>query len=378
MANTMKTRRGTDTKANDSQQETDSSQTKRLTGKEKTQKMQEQAETLAEKDKEIAQLKALLRQKPSKSRRVAVQKASAMDDEEKRWFGSISAANKKYNWGKVKFCNTETKLTKLTANIFDKWNLKEFRGLVGEARDAAKSQWVIENKEYVRMAMNNVRNYAQSQLRNWVVEALMKGGAVGQGVPNPEQVKLCALRDKSIITDPKMKRIFDIYHDVLLFKVVGKEHWDDWIRHYKTISGAVHDSDKTNPCITINTEAFLVAVYENCWTKWLCIVEEKKKYGRADKKREDARHKTQFIDVDGGQARWGGWNKAGLERVKNLVNEIKEAHKQDHVEALEKEALERVRQAQDIENRDEKKKNKKKKRKRPEIEEEDDDDFDSL
>ena len=153
----MKTRRGTETDpdASDSQQEADSSQTKRLTGKEKTQKMQEQAETLAQKEKEIAQLKALLRKKPSKSGRVVVPKASAMDDEEKRWFASVYSANKKFNWGKVKFCNTETKLTKLTANIFDKWNLKEHRGLVGEARDAAKSQWVIENKEYVRMAMNN-------------------------------------------------------------------------------------------------------------------------------------------------------------------------------------------------------------------------------
>lgn len=334
---------------------------------------------LQEKELEIANLKKQLLQakagRHAGTRAVTPAKPNKMTDEQKRWFRNICDANKKFNWGKVKFCNSEEKLVKLTANIFDQWNLKEYEDLTGEDREEAKAEWIAENKEMVRLAMNDVRNYAQSQLRAFIVERRLKG----QWVPTPEQIRKCALRDESILTDEKMQEVFAMYHDSLLFKVCGKEHWDSWMRWYNTISGPKGNVEGAEPNVSINTEAFLVATYENCDDKWKLIYELQRD-GKKDPKRTDPRFKTDYIDSDAGQARWGGWNKKGRKAVKDLYTLIKDAREQDHVAQIEQKALQDVRILHDVEERDRKRAEKKgKKRKAPdEDEDEEDDEFDDL
>jgi hypothetical protein len=185
-----------------------------------------------------------------------------LTDEEAIWLHGISDANKKYNWHKVKFCNSDDKLIALMANIFNKWNLKDFKHLKGQAREDAKAQWVAENQEWVRMAMNSVRNYAQSQVHGWVVDQLN----AGLFVPTPSQIRLCALRDKSTETDKELQEVFRLYHQELIAKIVGKEHWDTWIRNYYTISLAKEpgtDAEANNLCVVPNMEAFLAVLFEN-------------------------------------------------------------------------------------------------------------------
>lgn len=346
-------------------QESSKKKPKTMSANDKTIKIQEQ-------EMQIAKLKAELKKKSPQVVRVVARKGTKKTREEATWARQISDANKRFNWGKVKFCNHEDKLTKLTGNIFDQWNLKEFKDLKGDELHAAKATWVAENSDYVRQAMNDVRNYAQSQLRDWVVTQT----EAGKLVPTAEQVRKCALRDKEFLDTEEGMEIFAIYHDVLLRKVVGKHHWNDWIRHYSTISSAKHKNG--DPCIAVNTEALLVALFDNCRLKWGCILEQRKK-NKVDNKRKDSRYKCPYIDTDVGQAKWGGWNKKGRNEVRKLCKEIFEARKSEHVAEVEEACLKKVREINDIDERDKKRQEKgKKKRKAPVEEEESDDEFDQL
>jgi hypothetical protein len=359
---------GSDSEAENSHQEPDFG---KLSAETKTRKLQEQALLIAQLQAQVTNGKVKALQP------VSAKKKSSLSEEEKFWSRAISDANKKYNWHKVKFCNSDDKLIALTANIFDKWNLKEFKSLKGQEREDAKAQWVAENQEAVRVAMNSVRNYAQAQVRDWVVDRLLKG----QVVPTPDQMRLCALRDGSISTDPEMQEAFRLYHQDLLGKVLGKEHWDSWIRNYSTISSAKEPGTPTEAnelCVVPNTEAFLVILFDNCWVKWHYVA-ELKKAGKKDSKRKDDRWKTKYIDANAGVAKWGGWNKAGRKAVKDLAKLIDAARKEDHVAQLEDECLQRVQANLGITVDDgEQAGKKKRKRKEAPAEVESDDEFDRL
>ncbi len=99
------------------------------------------AKKIKEKDLEIFALKSALAKAQAGSSNTVLKKTK-MTPEEKNWYNSIVTANKKFNWGKVKFCNSDSKLIGLTGNIFDKWNLKEFDGLGEKEKQEAKVSWV--------------------------------------------------------------------------------------------------------------------------------------------------------------------------------------------------------------------------------------------
>jgi hypothetical protein len=300
-----------------------------------------------------------------------------LTDKEAIWLRGISDANKKYNWHKVKFCNLDDKLIALTANIFDNWNLKAFKHLKGQAREDAKAQWVAENQEWVRMVINKVQNYAQSQVCGWVVDQLNAGLLV----PTPDQIRLCSLRDKSIETDKVLQEVFCLYHQELIAKIVGKEHWDTWICNYNTISLAKEPGtavDANDLCLVPNTEAFLGVLFENYWEKWKLIAANKKA-GIKDQKRDDPVWNTKYIDTNAGVARWGGWNKLGRKAVKDLAKLFDAARKEPHVKKLEEDCLQHVQADLGITIDEENNAGKKKqKRKNAPPEEESDDEFESL
>ena len=335
----------------------------------------EEARRLEDSEAEVKKLRdELALAKASVARPTAKTSRAKMTPEERRWAQSVSDSNKRYNWGMVKFCQSDDKLVKLTANVFERWDLKEFESLVGDTREAAKVQWITQNKELVRAGMNDARNYAQAGLRKLIVNRLI----AKQWVPTPEQVYNCALRTEEYHTNAEYHKIFDFYADVLLFKVVGKPHWDTWIRYYKTISSAKPASDpQPGACITVGTEAFLVALYENCFDKWQMLAEMAAK-GEEDPKRLDPRNKTKCIDQDGGQAKWGGWNKYGRDMCKKYGKEIKEARDQPHVKEMEEAGLQRLRVANDIEAKDKKRGSRKRKVKETAEGEESENEFDNF
>ena len=292
--------------------------------------------------------------------------------EEKKWKTDVAQATKRFVWGSVKFIYSDVKLIRATGYIFDQWKLKEYQGLDEKAFVEAKKNWLLRNKDLVRVALNDQRNYAQSQLRNYVTNRLM----LNQQVPTPAQVLDCATREPYLHQKADKHWIMEMYWDVLLFKVVGKEHWDSWIRHYACISSAKPPEPGAKLFLQVTTEAFLVACYENCFDKWLYIVEEKKKGKEANRK--NIRSNTAFIDSDAGQAKWGGWNAAGRNYFKELCAKIKEARERDHVKEMEEACLHRLRVFHKIEERDEKRAARSKRKRRVEVEEEPEDEFDLL
>ena len=292
--------------------------------------------------------------------------------EEKKWKSDVAQATKRFVWGSVKFVKDDANLLRATSHIFDQWKLKEYQGLEGKEFVEAKKNWLLQNKELVRTAMNDQRNYAQSQLRTFITARMM----FDQRVPTPQQVLDCATREPYLHEEEDKHWIMEMYHDDLLFKVVGKEHWDSWVRHYACISTAKPTDPEGKLFIQVTTEAFLVACYQNCYDKWLYIVEEKKQNREADRK--DPRFNTPFIDSDAGQAKYGGWNQAGKSYFKELCKKIKEARERDHVQEMEKACLQRVRINNKIEERDQKRAARSKRKRRVEVEEESEDEFDML
>ena len=201
-------------------------------------------------------------------------------DEQKAWYKQIQGAVKKYAWNGVKFINSEQKLVYVTGKIFDKWNLKEYEGLVGKEREQARSAWIAQNSDLVRIAFNENRNYCQSQLRDFIVER----SKTDQYVPTYEDVVACAKRDPTYMTDPKKQEIFDLYVDVLLFKALGKECWDTAVRHYNCPTDQIDPKDvTTGEYIRVSSEAMVVAIFKNCEKKWKYIVECHQKNKKVDR-----------------------------------------------------------------------------------------------
>lgn len=275
-------------------------------------------------------------------------KNSGLSDEEKRWKKNVGEAVKKYLWGQVKFCNDHAKLARLTVALYSKWDLKEKADLADATdaeKEAHKMNWIGQNKDYVRQAMNECRNYAQSQLRGCIVERIH----ADLPVPTPEEILNCAIRDDDFLADESNHWVMDFYVDVLIFRVVGKQHWDTDVRHYNTVSSLNGDG---KPRIYISTEALLVAIYENCWTKWQYLADLKKQGKKATTDRKDEAHNCPFIDTDTGRCEWGGWNIRGRKRVKAVAPLIKEGRDDPGNAALEQAALNRIRAQHDIVVRD--------------------------
>ena len=127
----------------------------------------------------------------------------------------------------------------------------------------------------------------------------------------------------------------------------------------------------------MGTEAFLVAVYQNCYEKWQYIGQYKKNGGK-DPDRKHEKMKTLFIATDAGQARWGGWNKEGRNFVKQMAKKIAAARKEPHVTAVEEACLQRIHAEHDIVARDQKRKDRSGRKRKAVEEDESEDEFDQL
>ena len=303
----------------------------------------EKDEKLAELEEEITLLKAETKMATKKGRN-----SRNLNREEKEWQGRIWKATKSAIWNQCKFITSDAKLIRATKLVMEKMNLKELANLPeGQKKKDWISTWVAENKDYVRTGMNDVRNYTQGELRKVMVEKMM----ANQEVPTAEQVFQCATR-VDCGTDEKNEEMFDFYVDVLLPKVALKENWDTNIRHYQTVSAAHHLGEPDKKCITVNTEAFLVLVFENCEEKWKYLVKCKRNGTKEDRSHDE--YVSPFTDVRAGQQRWGGWNENGRKRHKELCKLIGDARKKGgkEFENIEIDCLTRLRCKHNVEERD--------------------------
>jgi hypothetical protein len=238
-----------------------------------------------------------------------------------------------------------------------------YEHLKGKALQEAKNEWIVANREIVRVGLNEIRNYTQGQLRDAVVNMMVSG----EKVPTPEQLEMCALRDPKL-NEKENQWIFDVYVDVFLFKIIGKV-WDGNVRHYKTIGSAKVGSGKdAKPSISSGTEAFCVAVYKNYMKRWTYMAECRRRNVKYDRQNDEA--KTDFVSTNQGQARWGGWTEAGRSYFMDLRNKIDKARAAKHVQKMEQDCLNRLRIAHKIVSADGKEAKKSSKKRKAHVMEE--------
>ena len=164
--------------------------------------------------------------------------------------------------------------------------------------------------------------------------------------------------------------IFDQYVDVILMKVVGKDHWDKSIRLYQTVSKAEHkDRLKFKACITPGSEAFVYLLYENCFRKWDYMVEKTQKNEKMDK--VFLVHMCVHTTCTAGQNMWGGWTEEGRVRFQEIKKKVIDARARDHVEKMEQECLQRLRAAHQVDAKGKKKRKRDEPMEIPEVDEED-------
>ena len=143
------------------------------------------------------------------------------------------------------------------------------------------------------------------------------------------------------------------------------------VRHYNTISEALDPNDPNEKAITIETEAFAVLIYENNLAKWTYYDEtlddtyaKNYKYLPCNRKPTDNQQvdfeadetngeailriysekaRGKYTQSDCGQARYGGWSRAGMVRYNALCELAVQGRQNANCAVLERASLDAVR-----------------------------------
>ena len=266
---------------------------------------------------------------------------------------------------RIKFIQNEKQERQLAEWAFDASGLANEEPFLqpntpeGRARfEELKEACVIRYMPVCREALNNHRSYIQQQLKNkmWEWRAKTK-----KPFPTVDQIIEVATRNLPPLGEdpsPEDQNAYDevmaiaiLYWDVLLPAVAGNAWWRWGIRSTTTISKAQVGGDA---CITAGTEAMAVLCYENCLDKWNEIWELQKKDPKAKipKKKNDSesqKFRGLFSNPFAGQAKYGGWNRKGIARFKELRTLISEARgDEENCEEWEQKVLVAVRVDHDL------------------------------
>ena len=115
-------------------------------------------------------------------------------------------------------------------------------------------------------------------------------------------------KDKESPEKKRMEQLLDLYHDVLLPKVCGVQRWGPKNRRTGCISthGTALGKGDLDPCVECNDEAFLVLLWENCFSKWTYTNQHKRAGTTAETDPEvEPKLKTPYTNAKGGQKRFG-------------------------------------------------------------------------
>ena len=265
-------------------------------------------------------------------------------------------------WPHCKFITTEQRLTVITGKLFDEMDLKEKEGLSETDLELKKTVWVSTWEDTVRSAFNGHRNYVQEQVMGVFKKAIMEE-KYDPDYPAPKDMVLLACRSKMTQEESAdweyYRGLFVKYWNELLPCVSGNQRWGPGKRCYQTICAARMDpsDSKSMPCVTVSDEAFLVALVENSYDKWVYMFKDLKGDPKAiadAKKNKLPVFDTKYTNPRAGQSKFGGWKPEGRNRVKTLKKKIMEAREREHVAKLEDEILKMVRSEHDQDEKDQK------------------------
>jgi hypothetical protein len=250
-------------------------------------------------------------------------------------------------WPVMKFIGSEEKLISATIFVMKRINPRELDKMEdGYEKIDKEEEWIAEYKGDVRIGLNNQRNYVQQELRE-LYHKLHESGDEAC-LPNVRQI-LQLLERKGLQkgdNKARMEAFFDKYWDALLPKVAGHANWPPTRRHYLLLSTAETKSKNVAldplPCVDHTTEAFLVAIWENCLPRWKYECLQKRNKEDVDPEHADMAG-LGYTTSNSGRQQFGGWSPVGKARVKLLGKMAKKARVLDHVKAVEEAALERIR-----------------------------------
>ena len=281
-----------------------------------------------------------------------------------------------------KFLANDAQLVSATEWVLDRCSIEAFEGLEGKKLAEVKEEWIQKCKDKVLEAINSYRNYIQNQMKNKFQNFINEHGV--DKLPTTEEIGNVALRLRLMDKTPNLERyqfVFDFYWDVLVPIVASHKRWGPGKRHHCLMStGRPYGDEKEQLFVTPSDEAFTVLAWENYREPWLWKWEQKeanqkqkdnnpKEQGNdpqeEDEEDVDPRSISAYTTPNGGVQQFGGWNKAGRKRYRQLLDMIvkskgipndKHQYKGNKslftkVEAIEKRALERIRKQHKIEDK---------------------------
>ena len=142
-----------------------------------------------------------------------------------------------------------------------------------------------------------------------------------------------------------MRAKFVTYWDEMIPKVAGRSSWGPGKRHQGLMSFMrKYDDDDQELHVTPSDEAFLVVLWENGWKRWNAIKELRDKNLELTKEEErKEKYQTPYTVPKGGVQSFGGWNRTGRKRYKEVLELIKASKDQEHVREVEEACLTQVR-----------------------------------
>ena len=247
--------------------------------------------------------------------------------------------------------------------IMTKLDLKEFEGLKGAKLETAEETFIGKHKDAVRLAINKQRNYVQGELRDMMMKVFKDKKE--EEFPNGEQMKKIVLRQKMDDETPEAERkkyetLFDNTWRFLIPKVAGNKNFGPSRRYFGLLSTMGDNKDGTNPgdegwddseCfVTASDEAFLLAVFVNCYQKWW--YEESCRRAGSEPNPEDRSMSTPFTNPKAGQKKFGGWMREGITFYQNWAQKIKKnrIENAEYILGVEEAALVRIRKAEKVDD----------------------------
>ena len=168
-------------------------------------------------------------------------------------------------------------------------------------------------------------------------------------LPTVEQLLEIVMRKE--IRGPRkasMDTKMDLYWDVLFPKVAGNELWSQSKKYYQLLSTATCPSRMEGiddmPCGHYTTEAMVMGLHENYFSKWSYEAIQKRKGDDIDADHDDMKT-LGYVDAVCGRQKCGGWTKKGKKRIHELAMEIKKNRKdrKEEIRAIEQACLDRLR-----------------------------------
>ena len=130
------------------------------------------------------------------------------------------------------------------------------------------------------------------------------------------------------------------YWTDLLPKATGKHRWGQGIRTTGTITGHAPPTENAEKYISVQDEALVLLIYENCGQRFPYVAECAGKREEVDV--DDPKYTAKWSDSTMGQIKWGGWNKEGRKRFKDLCRFLAVRRTKSHVQGVEEVALARI------------------------------------